>query len=605
MAQPQLPDPDARRASASRLRPVSMPAVPAHRRWASRFWGPKARVDLARRLPAPLIVAAVPLFWVADATYRASLTTIGRDQGIFQYVAWAVGRGDVDYRDVRDVNGPLVHMIHMAILALGGWDEHRFHVLELAATAATFALAAWFLPGIVRRARPMVLERAAWAIAGGVVLMGQYGLYLYWNQAQRESFCDWFLLPSLGLMLAPPARTQRGAKARVVAVAALSAITWFGKPSFALFTMAQLASLLVDPEVGIRRRARLAWFAVGGALGALGPLLYLLVYGDAIAWARITFVDVPTVYRFIWAKSTPEILGEEGPLGVASAGLAASALVLALVARRELPRRYLALGLAPLAALGSALAQKKGFGYHFHPLTATTHLAMLAVVVFLTERFRGRRPAETLGRWIGLASAAALALFVASNMKASPHERNVWILAGGEDAYHRSLPEYFDTFKSYDFFPREMREAAAYLAEKTAPDARVQMYGMDPYLLFLARRRSATPYVYAYDLNDDAALDGGFHNRPDDAQAAAIRAARDAHEHDLLARLEAKPPEAFVFVDRAPLVSYPDAWEDFRHCCAATSRWLAAHYHPARSFGEVHVWLRDDMPVPDVEKGME
>ena len=39
---------------------------------------------------------------------RASWTPLGRDQGIFQYVAWAVAQGDVDYRDVRDVNGPLI-----------------------------------------------------------------------------------------------------------------------------------------------------------------------------------------------------------------------------------------------------------------------------------------------------------------------------------------------------------------------------------------------------------------------------------------------------------------------------------------------------------------
>jgi hypothetical protein len=69
----------------------------------------------------------------------------------------------------------------------------------------------------------------------------------------------------------------------------------------------------------------------------------------------------------------------------------------------------------------------------------------------------------------------------------------------------------------------------------------------------------------------------------------------------MLARLKAAPPEAFVFIDRSPLMSSGDAWEDFRHSCAESATWVAKHYHPARSFGEVHVWLRDDMPVPDVE----
>ena len=87
------------------------PPPPARRRFVP---SAKTRVDLVRRLLVPLILASVPFFWVADATHRASLTTLGRDQGIFQYIAWAVRLGDVDYRDIRDVNGPLIHLIHSA-----------------------------------------------------------------------------------------------------------------------------------------------------------------------------------------------------------------------------------------------------------------------------------------------------------------------------------------------------------------------------------------------------------------------------------------------------------------------------------------------------------
>jgi hypothetical protein len=118
---------------------------------------------------------------------------------------------------------------------------------------------------------------------------------------------------------------------------------------------------------------------------------------------------------------------------------------------------------------------------------------------------------------------------------------------------------------------------------------------MDPYFLFLAQRQSATPYIYAYDLNADAALDGGWSNQPTELDAHRIRVARDAHEADMLARLKQAPPEAFVFFDHAPLITYQDAWEDFRHCCVESASWVASRYHPARSFGEIHVWLRDDI----------
>jgi hypothetical protein len=562
---------------------------------------PKRRVDAIRRLIAPLVLAAVPLYWVADATYRATLTTIGRDQGIFQYIAWAVLQGDVDYRDVRDVNGPLVHLIHMIMLGLGGADEHRFHVIDMVATGASFAIVGALLPGVLARRTPTLLERAGWALAGWVVLAGQYGLYLYWNQAQRESFCDWFLLPSIALQAARPANDERAASRRVVAIAALSTITWFGKPSFVLFTAMQLAVLLVDREIVLSWRARLASFVVGGALGAAIPVVYLLRYGDVLAYLQITLRDVPSIYRFIWARSAPEILGDEGPLGSATFGLAIAAVLVALVVMRSLPRRALVMALAPVVGVLVAVLQHKGFDYHFHPLTATTHMGLMLVVIMLWERFRGAPRSRPTGRWLALGLTGAYALFVASSMRSSPHTRNVWILAGGETPEKRSLQEYFDTFKSHDFFPWDLRQGASWIAEKTRPDARVQMYAMDPYLLFLARRRSATPYIYAYDLNADAALDGGWNNRPTWLEGEHIKAVRAAHERDMLARLKEAPPEAFVFVDRSPLMSYGDAWEDFRHCCAETAFWVGKHYHPARTFGEVHVWLRDDMPVPDVE----
>src|SRR5215471_4957422 len=124
-----------------------------------------ALLKLVRALAAPLLLALPPLFWVADATRRASYTTLGRDQGIFQYIAWAIGRGERDYRDIRDVNGPLTHLVHRLFLLFGGADEHRFHVLDLVVTGATFAAVGLCLPGWRGRARVQLPERLAWALA--------------------------------------------------------------------------------------------------------------------------------------------------------------------------------------------------------------------------------------------------------------------------------------------------------------------------------------------------------------------------------------------------------------------------------------------------------
>lgn len=563
------------------------------------FGSRRSRHDLTRRIVAPLVLALVPLFWVLDASHRITLTTLGRDQGIFQYVAWAVKNGAVDYRDVRDVNGPLIHLIHFVMLAFGGGDEQRFHVLDLVATGASFAAVGALLPGVVSVRRPRWTERAAWALATWVVLSAQYALYSYWNQAQRESFSDWFLLPSIALQIGRP---KNGTSLRrIVLIAALSSITWFGKSSFVVFTAMQLGVLLVDPDMTLKRRSRLVAFACGGLLGAVVPLLYLLRYGDIAAYVHVAVRDVPQVYRFIWARSAREILGDEGPLSDAAFGLTVSALLASLVALRKLPVRMLALALAPLCGIASAIVQHKGFDYHFHPLTASAHIGVITLLIVLWQAYRFAPPKRQLGRYIVLGLTAAYALVLASAMKTSPQTRNVWILGGGETPEKRREQEYFDSFKTHDFFPWELRQAARYVSDVTSESARVQMYGMDPYFLFLAQRRSATPYIYAYDLNADAALDGGWQNQPTWLESEHIKEWRREHERDLLARLKAAPPEVFVFVDHAPLTSWWSSWEDFKYCCKDTSRWVAEHYHSARSFGEVHVWVRDGVNVPDAE----
>ncbi len=559
---------------------------------------PVPRVALARLLRsllAPLAVALPPLFWVVEATRRASLTTLGRDQGIFQYVGWALARGERDYRDVRDVNGPLTHAVHRVLLLLGGADEHRFRVLDLVATGATFVVVGMCLPGLRSRRRVEWIERAAWGLAAWVVLSGQHLLYGYWDLAQRESFFDWFLLPSVGLQLVAQgwgqvAKAPRR-QAMVLAVAgALSVIPWFGKPTYCLFTLVQLAALVAE-----RRSVRP--LLLGGLAGAASQLGILVASGDALAYARIQLADVPAMYRFIWPRAAADIFS--GPWAATQAifALVGAVVLLSLVLLREMPARVLAVALLPVCALGSVVAQAKGFPYHFHPVTAGVHLQWLLFAVWLTERSRVASRRLALVRLLPLAFGAGVAFRVATAMEDSPHTRATWLLWSGRTAAERETREYFSHFPEPDYFPFEMRQAAAYLREHTRPDDRVQTYGMDPYVLFLAQRLSATPYIYAYDLDADAALAGGTGGRPDEAQAAHIRSLRDAHEADLLERIRARAPAAFVFLDGAPLMAEPDAWDDFESHCPLAAAWVGEHYREAAVFGHDHVWLREDVPA--------
>jgi hypothetical protein len=254
--------------------------------------------------------------------------------------------------------------------------------------------------------------------------------------------------------------------------------------------------------------------------------------------------------------------------------------------------------LLPVGALAGVVVQAKGFPYHFHPVTAGVSLQWLLFAAWLAERARVAARRLALVRLLPVAAGTVVALHVASSMEDSPHIRAVWLLWGGRTPEERASAEYFSRFPEPDFFPYELRQTAEYLRAHTAPTDRVQTYGMDPYVLFLAGRLSATPYIYAYDLDADAALGGWTGAHPDDGQADAIRALRDAHEADLLARVTAAPPAAFVFLDASPLMTRSDAAEDFDEHCPTASAWVAEHYREAARFGHDHVWLRDDLMPP-------
>jgi hypothetical protein len=562
-----------------------------------------------RPLVVPLIVALPPYLWVQEAMRHASLESLGRDQGIFQYVAWAVRHGARDYRDVRDVNGPLTHLVHLVFLWLGGADEHRFRVLDLTLTSVAFVVVGVCLPGLslTKNDRPpSVFERAAWGFSGWVILGAQYMHYIFWDQAQRESFFDWFMLASCALQLYVQSRGRPRTTRPLLALAgALSVIPWFGKPTYALFTVAQFLTLMLDRELMLSLRARLSVFAVGAVLGSLTQVAYLVVYADIGAFLRIYFVDVPALYRFIWPRTPLDILSLSGYASTAALAIVTSVAMVGLIVDRQLPVRTLTVALVPLCGLVSVVVQAKGFPYHFHPVSAGLYLEWLVIVVWLWERYgRGRaiegaEPDRSISQLVPFAAAGALALAVALGVQSSAHLVNHWILAKGTTAELRASRDYLVYFKTIDFFPWELRQTAQYLREHTGPNDRVQEYGMDPYLLFLAERASATPYIYAYDLDVDTALYGsdlpeGLH--PDGRESARIRDLRDAHEADFFAKIQSAPPAAFVFMDKAPLMTEADdAWLDFAEHNPTSAPWVSEHYKETAVFGDDRVWMRRDL----------
>ncbi len=378
---------------------------------------------------------------------------------------------------------------------------------------------------------------------------------------------------------------------------------WFGKPTYAVFTVLQLAALLADARATVPRRRALGVFVAGAAVGALVPLAFLLLYGDAAAYLHVQLADVPAMYRFIWPRAAADIFSNPWCATQAVFALGGAVVLLALVALGEMPRSVIAAALLPVGGLASVVIQAKGFQYHLHAVTAGVALQWLVFVAWLEGRTRTARRSTALLRLVPLAAAGIVALRVATAIEDSPHIRATWLLWGASTAEARDTAEYFAHFPETDFFPWEMRETAEFLRGATRDDDTVQTYGMDPYLLFLAGRASATPYIYAYDLDADAAL-GGRDRRPPGSPGTGGPDPRDpvtaARGRDMLRRLVAPPPAAFVFFDGAPLLSRNDAHDDFEAHCARSAAWVHERYVHAARFGHDDVWLRRDLAASRV-----
>lgn len=565
------------------------------------------RLSRAAPVAVALLVAAVLLPRVIPLAEIAALSPFGRDQGIFHYVGWSLLQGEVLYRDVRDVNGPLTGFVHAAFIWLGAEEETRFRTLELAVGALCAFVLGSALPGIAsprgsRTPRPSLGARVAWGAAAVAVLGAQYLHYDWWHSAQRESFADWFVMLALAAALHGLASfqgdelgdEQKRQRLALGLAGFFAAIPVFGKPTFLVAGAVIAAAALAERPSGLGRGGRFVWLTLGLGLGGGLLLAMLASFGDLEAFLRTSAHDVPAMYRFIWPQPLAWFFGANRRAHELWAGVGGSAVLLVLIGAKLMPGRALAIALLPLGAIGAMIAQRKGFDYHHHPITLAVRLQLLLLAVWAVESW-SQEPRRIL-RYAAPALGALLALLGVAkhDLDHSPHAMHPEVaeLFGAPEA--RQGEAYFARFPQWDFCPLDMRRAAAFLQANTPSDARVQTYGMDPYLLHLAKRRSATPYIYSYDLSPSAALRGGEDLQPNEAQREVILAIRERHEDDLLARLEAAPPAAFVLIDVSPTMGSRDAREDLETWCPRTAEWLDLRYDLGAQIGAFRIYLPNE-----------
>jgi hypothetical protein len=563
-----------------------------------------------------LTLALPALYYVLRTAWFAAHEPFGRDQGIFQYVAYALSRGQRDYVDLHDMNGPLVHAIHLALYAMGGDDELRIRVIDTVVSGLVFFGVGMAIPGLGRRAgstpppTPVRLAtRAAWGLAAFVGLFAHYFLYKWWDRTQRESFYLLFFLASLSFQLLahiPGAASERRRRWLLGAAGALSILPFFGKPTCLFFTGAQVAGLLLDDEMPLRRRARVSAFAAGAMVGSLPMLAWTWVYADPRAMVSV-ILDDARLYRHIWHKSIAESYVAWGNAPLLNYGLATAGALVPLMALKVVPRRVWPAAFFLFAALAVFVVQGKGFPYHVQAITCASHLVWLMMLAVFAERgvsAAGRVSARAL---FPLAAAAAAFLswhFVQDvTLCETMREKSRWYADSVTPEGRRErLPR---DFVYRDFSPWDLRRAGWFIKGVTDPTDRVQTYAMDPYVLFFAERLSATPFLYNFEIDVDAALAGGSGGAPSEAERSWIREWGARNSASMTQLVMAHPPAAFVLIDDQPFAYAQDADADFHVHCPRAYEWMIANYARVRRFGAVRVWLRNDLlgRVPALQPG--
>jgi len=475
---------------------------------------------------APLLTAAVCLVATIHALYTLTFAILGRDQGIFQYVAWAMRHGERTYRDFHEINGPLPHAWHMLLQRFGGEDEHVFRTLDTLFLVLMYALASLTLPEWVgsRVPRAASATRAAWALAGIGALGAQYATYDWWHTSQREGFYSVLTFASLAFQaMAHAARRPQRALVWFFLTGIATSLTWFGKPPCVVFTFLQIAVLVLDrASVTLPLRRALSAAIAGALLVTAGMLAFELVYGDVLQGIHV-LSTVPLLHHTIWNKSLVDSYHAYGNAPRLDWAMGTTGAFVIAYFWLRLPRRTLLALVLPVGGFAVFALQGKGFPYHLHMLTLGTAVTQLVLLAALARRAEHR----TKLAWVVAVGAVALGFKCRDDAHLSQSEKSDWSEVGATPAA-RTTRAYLERFPWGDFFPADMRDAAAFVRERTRPDDRVQTYGLDPYFLFLARRQSASPVIYDFELNVDAALEGGSGAMPTEATRAALRAHRDA-----------------------------------------------------------------------------
>jgi hypothetical protein len=296
---------------------------------------------LVALLNVPLALAAGALLW------RSLDWPLVGDPAIFHFIAAQMRMGAVPYRDIVDVNMPLIYFIHAAVVALGGTGDAAWRAFDLGAAAVLSGL----ILLLVAPAGRAVAIHAALIVLLTHLLLGPY------SAGQRDYLMS---IPALAAALASAVAAEDRGRARISLLLAgvFSAIAASIKPTGLL-----LLALPAAGMAGLRWREAFWIFAGAAATGCL-VLAALAAYGALAAFFGMMRGLMP-LYAALGSRATSDVLRDVLVWLAPTGGLALAAAL--NVSAPKPPRVRVMIGFT-LFGLVHLVAQRKGWFYHVYPL---------------------------------------------------------------------------------------------------------------------------------------------------------------------------------------------------------------------------------------------
>jgi hypothetical protein len=448
---------------------------------------------------------------VAAARLRLLNFPLERDEGEYAYAGQLMLQGIPPYQLAYNMKFPGTYAAYAAIMALFGQTPAGIHFGVLCLTTLTALMLFWLGKQILDWTAGMVAATTYAVMAASPAMLGLAG--------HATHFAAFFA--TAGLCLMWKAR-QNGRGLTVCAAGCLFGLAILMKQHAALIGLWAVVAFAVDRhwQTSLSTVKRLGLAVVLGA-GLMLPFgLCCLILWHAGVFEKFWFwtIDYARQYESVVPiDQAPQLLWERlRRLAGADPLLwlvAVTGLGLVWFDGRLRPARLWLLGFC----LMSALTVVPGFYFRKHYFLLTLPAAALlagCAVSGASRLWNSRAGTSRFGGW----PVWCYALMVATTVFA---KSGGWFIRTPEQVAR-------DTYGADPL--RECELIGSYIRDNSLLDARVAVLGSEPAIYFLARRHSATGYIYTYGLMEEQPF------------------ARQMQE-EMIREIGDHPPEFVVFAD--------------------------------------------------------